>query len=454
MIYRAIRALARLLLSVFYHRVEIVGLEHVPASGPLVIVANHHNALVDPALLVAAILRQLVPIAKAPLFRHPLVGPILRLVGAIPVHRRQEGLAATEPARNAPMFARAIETLRGGGGILIFPEGMSQPEPTLMPLRTGVARLVLGAERAEPGLEVPVLPVGLVFHRPGTFRAGWALVVIGEPLRMSNAIARFAHDPEEAVRDMTDAVARSLRRLIVETSDRQTLRLLHLIERLWRDETDAAAPSAALRAEQVQRVARARTFLLPRVPQRVESLRQALEDYDRDLEAAGISSVEVGQAYPVRVVVRYTLRESLSLLLGLPLALLGVVMHYVPYRLAGRIARWLGTEADSVATYKLGAGIVVFPLCWLAEAWLAWLFAGGWGLGAVLAALVPSAFFALAWQQRLARVRREVRGFVHFVLDRDLHERLAARRRALIVELRTLAGLVPEEVLTGKASSS
>jgi glycerol-3-phosphate O-acyltransferase / dihydroxyacetone phosphate acyltransferase len=107
---------------------------------------------------VAAILRQLVPIAKAPLFRHPLVGPILRLVGAIPVHRRQEGLAATEPARNALMFARAIETLRGGAGILIFPEGMSQPEPTLMPLRTGVARLVLGAERAEPGFEVPCFP--------------------------------------------------------------------------------------------------------------------------------------------------------------------------------------------------------------------------------------------------------------------------------------------------------
>ena len=97
--YALLRRFARLLVSVFYRRVDVVGLEHVPATGPLILVANHHNALVDPILLLAAIPRRLVPVAKAPLFHHPLIGPFLRLAGAMPAHRRQD--AAPEPPRRA-----------------------------------------------------------------------------------------------------------------------------------------------------------------------------------------------------------------------------------------------------------------------------------------------------------------------------------------------------------------
>src|SRR5688572_30501874 len=117
MTYRLLRGLARLLLSMFYRRVEVVGLEHVPSAGPLVVVANHQNALVDGALVVAAIPRRLVPLAKAPLFRHPIAGPLVRLVGAIPVHRRQDVAGGADPGRNAEMFAAAAATLRRGDGI-------------------------------------------------------------------------------------------------------------------------------------------------------------------------------------------------------------------------------------------------------------------------------------------------------------------------------------------------
>ena len=118
----------------FYRRIEVHGLEHVPPRGPLIVAANHHNALVDAMLLIATIPRRLAPLAKAPLFRHPLVAPFLWLVGAIPVHRRQdapsgrrnrESLAGA--AQNAAMFAAATAALRRGGAILIFPEGVSQP---------------------------------------------------------------------------------------------------------------------------------------------------------------------------------------------------------------------------------------------------------------------------------------------------------------------------------------
>ncbi len=107
-------------------------------------------------------------LAAAPLFHNPVVGPLLRLVGALPVLRRQEGIA--ERSRNDALFGTVAEALGRGGAVLLFPEGRTQPEPVLLPLRTGAARMLLGA--AGQGTPVTLLPMGLVFNEPGTFRIG------------------------------------------------------------------------------------------------------------------------------------------------------------------------------------------------------------------------------------------------------------------------------------------
>ena len=143
-LYRALRGAARLLLALFYRRVDVVGAERVPARGPVLLASNHQNALVDAMLLVSAIPRPLRPLAKAPLFAHPLVGPLLRLTGAIPVRRRQD--EGVDRVGNEAMFDAARQALRAGEAILVFPEGVSQPEPALMPLRTGAARILLAGE--------------------------------------------------------------------------------------------------------------------------------------------------------------------------------------------------------------------------------------------------------------------------------------------------------------------
>jgi 1-acyl-sn-glycerol-3-phosphate acyltransferase len=448
MTYPLLRSLARLLLSIFYRRLEIVGLERVPPTGPLVVVANHQNALVDGALLVAAIPRRLVPVAKAPLFTHPIAGPLLRLVGAIPVHRRQDAPGETDPARNAEMFAEAAATLRRGAGILILPEGVSQPEPTLMPLRTGVARLVLGAERsAVTPLGITILPVGLVFDRPGTFRDGSALVLIGDPVPTASALARVEQDPEGAVRDLTDRVAAALRALMVEAHDRETLRLLDIAETLWREGAgELGSDSVAERAAWKRQTLRAARYLAAHAPARLAAVRLALRDYADDHEAVDVQA----ESYRPASAIRYVVREGLSLALGLPLAVWGLVNHVVPYQLTAVAGRALRPEPDIEATYKLGVGLLLYPLAWGAEGWLVWRVMGALGLAVFIVSLFPTGFFALAWQERLARVRRDVRAFVRFVRDRDLHRRLVDRRRALAHELRALADLVPEEILTGR----
>lgn len=447
--YRLVRALSRLLLRLFYRRVEVVGAGRIPADGPLLVLANHQNALVDGMLLLAVIPRRLRPLAKAPLFSNPLIGPFLRMIGAIPVVRRQDTGTAT--VENTRMFEAAGRTLAAGGAILVFPEGKSQPEPVLQPLRSGTARLLLGAESAlGRALGTAVVPVGLLFNAPGIFRSGWALVLVGEPLRLGDALARHAAEPEATVRALTERLEDALGALIVEAGDRETLRLLHLAESIWRAQADAPAVDAEASAEWRRRAMRAYRWLRPREPERIAALRREIHHYAALRERSGLAERRLDAPLSRGTALRWALRESLLLALGLPLALWGLATHALPYRLNGWLVRLAHPDGDAEATYKLVLGIVVFPMSWLAESWLAWHL-GGWPLlGFFLIALVPSGLFALGWKERLARVARQTRGLYHLLNRRDLRRFLVAQRRGLAEEFEALVRLVPEAVLDGR----
>ncbi len=450
--YRLIRRLSELLLRLFYRRVEVVGLEQIPTGGPVIVAANHQNGLVDPMFLLGMIPRRLTPIAKAPLFRHPLIGPFLRLAGAIPVHRRQD--EGSDMARNREMFGAAIATLKQRGAVLIFPEGLSQAEPVLMPLRTGAARILLSTEAdAEGDLGVRLLPVGLVFHHPGSFRTGWALALVGPPVPTDDSIRLYRASPEAAVRQLTDRVTEALRRQIVEAQDRHTLRLVHVVTSLLREESVVADADLAARAKRSQQVMRAYGYLVSREPKRLEALRIQVEQYADDLDLVGMTGRQLAQTYPAGVVWRYTIREGVPLLLGLPLALWGIANHLIPYQLTGLIVRLLGPPPAAEATYKLSAGLVLFPLCWAGQGWTAWRLGGGWLLALFLASLIPTGFFALTWHERLWRFRRGARGYFQFLRNRNLRHRLIERRRAILDEVTALSRLVPESVLEGAANA-
>jgi glycerol-3-phosphate O-acyltransferase/dihydroxyacetone phosphate acyltransferase len=440
--YVLVRALSRFLLKLFYSSIGVVGTEHVPATGPLIVAANHHNSIVDAMLLLTVIRRPLRTLANAPLFRHPLIGPFLRLIGALPVHRRQE--AGDDPGRNAALFAATTAALRAGGAILIFPEGRTQPEPVLQELRTGTARMLLAAESEAPGHpRVTLLPVGLVFDQPGTFRAGRALVLIGPPIATADCLDDQVTSGR-AARVLTDHLADGLRAQIIEADDRHTLRLLKLVEELWRENDGAPPPDEPARVMWMQRAMRTYRSLVERASGRVAAFRGELEAFDAELEKAGLAAERLSRTYSFVVVARFALGEGLSLLVGAPLALCGMAVHVLPYQLTAGAVRLIPHTDEEEATDKIAAGFVLFPLAWSAEAYAVFAVGGGLALVLFLAALLPTGFFALAWHERLEHVKQEASAFARFLRDRNLPRRLRQRRQALATELAELVRLAPE----------
>ena len=437
--YRLVRSVIRLLLRLFYRRVDVIGAERIPASGPLIFAANHHNSLVDPMLIMGACPRRITALAKAPLFRHPLIGPFLSAVGALPVNRRAE--AGDDPRKNDAMFAQAIAHLRAGGAILIFPEGRSQPVPTLLPLRTGAARLLLGAEADGGRHGVSLLPVGLVFQAPGTFRVATALVAVGAPVPVDDVVARYAAAPEAAVRQLTERLTHAIRAQILEAEDQHTLELAAALERAWRQEHDGDRTDAEASLAWRREVMRAARALTERAPERVAEYRRRLERYRARLSESGLSEAELGRPYTTAIVLRWIVVNGTKLAVTLPLALWGIAAHALPYGLTRLAVVAMRRTEDEEATDKMAAGLVLYPLCWAAEAWLVARIAGAAGLAVFLLLLAPSGLIALALRERLDRVARQTRAFARFVVDRRLHADLLAERRALVDEATALADM-------------
>ena len=146
-------AVSKFILWLFFRLgfgLEVTGSEHVPRTGSFVLASNHVSYL-DPPLLGAACPRRLRFMARASLFTHWLLGTFMRSVGVMPLQRGQSDL---------PGLRLAIQMLRRGEAVAMFPEGGRQFSGRLGTARGGVGLL---AEAAR----VPVIPV--LVH--GTFEA-------------------------------------------------------------------------------------------------------------------------------------------------------------------------------------------------------------------------------------------------------------------------------------------
>ncbi len=132
MLYAILRLLAAAFARLLF-RIEVRGAEHVPRTGPAMIVANH-SSLLDPPIVAAAASRPLHFLAKAELFSIPLLGRLIRAVNARPV--RREG-------SDARALREALRILEAGQALLVFPEGTRGPEGVLREGKAGAGMLAV-----------------------------------------------------------------------------------------------------------------------------------------------------------------------------------------------------------------------------------------------------------------------------------------------------------------------
>jgi glycerol-3-phosphate O-acyltransferase / dihydroxyacetone phosphate acyltransferase len=156
---RLIAWIGRFAAALLFRRVEVAGKERYPAGRPVLLVANHFNGFVDPVLITSAMGRTPRFVAKATLQGIPLAGWLLRRVGVVFVHRQVDAGGADG---NESAFHECHRALVERDVVAIFPEGTTHDRPRMDPIKTGAARIALGA-RAAGATRLAIVPVGLTF---------------------------------------------------------------------------------------------------------------------------------------------------------------------------------------------------------------------------------------------------------------------------------------------------
>ncbi|MCP4658011.1 MAG: hypothetical protein GY856_21590 [bacterium] len=430
--------LARWLLKIFFREIEVLGAERIPRQASVVFVANHANALIDPGLLLGFLPVRPRLLAKSTLWSNPAIRPFLRWAAAIPVYRRQD--AGVDPAKNAETFAACHEVLAAAGAIALFPEGRSHNEPALVPLKTGVSRIVLEAEVKFGGLGTRIVPVGLTFDDKGRFRSR-ALIHVGEPLDPAAEAERFPDEPETAVRELTARVLEALATVTLNFPSWEEARLIERAAEIFETPTTElpSEPSLGDRFAVRKGFIEGYASLRERFPDEIAQVTAAVRAYDRLLRACDLRDVQVAAEYPSGQVARFVAKSLGRMLVRLPLALVGSMLHWLPYRAVGWTARRFADTPDAVATFKLFSSLVYFPLTWLLAAAVV-----GWWVGVVPALLTAglgplSAGFALRYHERREHFQRQARAFLLLRSGRRAIAELRRRRGEVLQAVRELA---------------
>jgi 1-acyl-sn-glycerol-3-phosphate acyltransferase len=431
-LYPWVHRIARAAAGIYY-RMSTAG-PAVPREGPVLLVANHPNALLDPILVAAAARRPVRFLAKAPLFAIPVLGAMVRAAGAIAVYRHQDDATAT--GRNVDSLRAAQEALAAGGAIALFPEGISHDQPAISPLKTGAARIALGAA-ALAGGPLPVMALGIVLREKETFRSE-ALVVGSAPVRWDDLAGRGADDVE-AARELTARLDAALRDVTVNLEHWADRPVVECAEAIWASKYGISRDSA----ERIERL-RVATDLLYRIRRDPRSgytgLVAAVTRHARSLRRLGLAPADLDADLGNTAALWWSLRR-IPLLLApvVAVAAVGWLLWWPPYRLTGLVAEHVPGERDIRSTYKLFGGLVIYLLWLLLLAW----FAADGGAGAVAAVLIGAPAIGLAglwvrerWRESWLDARRffllRRRPYLLKDLRRRQHE-IAERLDALFV---------------------
>ena len=436
---RVLAWLALVLLLGFYRRVEVHPRRPSLAGRPVLIVSNHFNGFVDPVMLVRVLGRVPRFLAKSTLWDVVVARPFLALAGVIPVYRKVDVGAGT--SANASTFAACHEVLAERGVVAIFPEGTTHDRPQLAPVRTGAARIALGAKAA--GVDgLVILPVGLTFDDKIALRSR-ALARIGEPIDLDAALDRYVdpgrevdEDDHEAVERLTADIAERLAESsprFVDRREQQALRFAAEIALRRRDTGWETTVPLGEREVLAQRLAAA-------PPDERARLLRAVADYNLDLTGVGVRDAELVAGYRFASLVRHLLWSGLLVALLLSLALVGAAVNLIPFAIVRSASRRVSAPVTK-GTVRLIVSLVAFPLTW----WVfAMVVADGWE--AVLLTVVLTALdglLAVFAFEAVARLLRDYRSWRSVTERRGLLDEARARREETVGLVEAVAGLGP-----------
>ena len=372
MIYKGIKRIFTLALNLFFKEIRVTGQEHIPLKGPLILVANHPNTLLDPVLVGVITKQQVGFVAMASLFQNKILASILTYLHVLPVVRKQD-LKPGEKADNLTTFRKAHDYLRARNTLVIFPEGASFYEMRLQELKTGTARIALSYEKEENYQgNLRIIPIALDYSDSIQFRSSIS-ITINEGIEVGKYAAEYEQDNLSAIRSLTEEIRQNLAEYTPETEGKEQE---HLLIQLHKFYTTYIDESANIKKD-VRKSLKTRYQLAAEVKnihainsEKYDQLQSLISDFYKKLDnekiTPGYFTSHFQKSNKTKLLVSYVI----EFILLFPLYIYGLLTNFIPYSLPLKIFKALKLKIEYKTSVELTAGVIIFPLFYALNIWL------------------------------------------------------------------------------------
>ena len=350
----------KLTLKSYFKVITFSGKDNIPKEGAVIFIANHPSALMDPLVLGALLNRPLYYLAAAEYMGKGLLYYFLeKFIHMIPVYRPT--IHPGEVAKNEDVFRKCYEHLDNDGVILIFPEGSSVTANRLQPLKTGTARIALGAAKNSNGAtRVNIVPIGLNYGDSHSFRKD-LYINIGTPVSIDDPSVANITDEVEKVKALTQLMQDKLKERLIHLEDEKLDTIFEKVALVLNHNanpklTEKNNPEAKFELD--QKIQDGLHYHFDKNPQVLDELHDKIENYLQRIAFYGVSDSALSTLSP-----KVKPYDYFRILIGMPIFTLGVIINALPYYAAIGVFKRLKIATAFKGSIGLVIGLV-FYLIW------------------------------------------------------------------------------------------
>src|SRR5438552_9331934 len=228
---RTVARLVRLLLGIYFQRIELFHPERVPLRVPVPFASNHPVSITDSFIIGALVPRQVHFVATVQLFRFKPLAWLLKQCGIIPINRLKDDPRAMRSVMDT--FEACFKILESRGAVGIFPEGITYDDSQLKTVKSGAARMALELEHRHRGrLGLKIVPVGLTYSAKERYRSA-VLVHFGDPILVADFLGDYGGHRKECIGRLSAEIEHRLQSLIVNLPKLEQARVVESVKRLY-----------------------------------------------------------------------------------------------------------------------------------------------------------------------------------------------------------------------------
>ena len=367
MLYRLLKFLIGIGIRFYYREIKVRNKEFLRHDGPLIIIANHPNTMMDAWIIAQSISQPIYFMAKGTFFNTPLKRRILNSLGMIPINRPIDN--KTNGVDNNASFEACYKVLEEGKTLVVFPEGNSMMERQLRALKSGTARIALEVEQRNAGkLNLKVVPIGIFYSQGEKFRSS-VMLTVEKGLFVNDLLEEYAENQSAASKKLTSRFRQHLERVLVTTDSLEQEKLIDDVYDIVKD--DKSKASVESRVEYLKQISDRIEEIQLLKPYLIEEIQSLVNQIQWQTDKLKIRQDFINKRFTMSSYTLQLLFSVIYAIVGFPVFLFGFVHSIVPFKSTDLLMPKLIKNVEYYAPIAILLGLVLYPLNYSILIWVA-----------------------------------------------------------------------------------